>query len=1382
MVADHHDPTPVKRKSRWRVGLLTVLALLIGLVVVARFGVILPQGRHLVEQALNGRQLGRLGRLQIRGLHGDVWSNFSVDHLTISDSRGMWLEARSMTVSWHSLYVVGCRLQIDRLGVGHLTVLRRPILGPRKPQQPNPISVRIGRLTARVELAPAFSYRRGLFDLDGNIFIARRGGPIAEIKAYSLLHVGDHAHLRVNLSDARHLVIKADVVEAKGGAIAGVLGLPADLPFLVDADVGGTGTKGIIKVVATSGAEQPVEVTGGWTPAGGTAAGRVSLTASSLTKGLAARLGPEARIQAAAWRGTGGLYEIAARAKADNLTLSANGLGDLAKWETGPLGLKVVAETPSLVGLIGGPEMGKTTLSGQLRGGQKAGRWTGQGEVAGLALETYQLSHVSGPLEIGWQKRQLDLRGTLLGVGGRGSGYLAALLGAVPSVRFEGSRLADGRLVLKDILANGLGLMVQASGGRSLLGGLTLDGRATVSNLQRAHQGVAGRLSATWRAVQPGLEKPWTVTSSIAGEGLSTGYGQLDRLIGASPKLEINGEVLGRQISIIRASLVGPMLQATSAGIIASDGRLGLDLNWTAQGPFEFGPLVVTGKARGTGGINGTVTQPHADLLADFEAVDLPRLPLKDAHLVMTFDRTPHAIGGGFVLNATSAYGPALAKAMFGAPAGGLELRDLSVAVAGLSGEGSLSLRSQGRSRADLKIAVSKGAFLDDGSVSGSLKVEDGLNGPVAHINLLARNAVLPGQKLEIGAARLLADGPISRLPYTVEANGATTADQWSLSGHGTIKEKDPNWIADFTGAGKYGRRVLRTSEAGMFVLGRGEQSARLRLVAADGGQIAVDGHLAGRSALVDAQIEKLDMTMVDQDLVGRVDAALHLQGDGSQLSGTLSVDLEGVRGKGADISEGLGGTLRGRLQGADLSIDTVLTNGQGLRARGSFVLPAEASASPFRVAINRRKPLKGEVFADGEVKPLWDLLVGGQRELAGRVKLQGVLAGTLDDLRAVGDASVTAGRFSDATSGLVLQDVNLKVDLADNVVNLSEVRGADGHGGTVEGEGRVSLVRAGVSTFALDLRGFRLIDNDLGTASASGKVTLDRKADGKVRIAGNLNVDRADIAARTPTPSGVTPMDVTEINRPVELGGSLRTVARPADSGIALDVGLKAPRRIFLRGRGLDVELSLDAHVGGSTANPRLSGNARVVRGDYDFAGKRFVFDERGIVYLASSPSDIHLDLSATRDDPTLTAVVRIRGTAAKPEITLTSTPALPSDEVLSQVLFGRSAAQLSPLEAAQLASTLSSLAGGGGFDVIGNLKTFAGLDRLALGGGGQTGVTVSGGKYLTDDVYLELTGGGRDGTAAQVEWRIGKSLSIISKIAGQGDGKLAVRWRRDY
>jgi translocation and assembly module TamB len=259
-----------------------------------------------------------------------------------------------------------------------------------------------------------------------------------------------------------------------------------------------------------------------------------------------------------------------------------------------------------------------------------------------------------------------------------------------------------------------------------------------------------------------------------------------------------------------------------------------------------------------------------------------------------------------------------------------------------------------------------------------------------------------------------------------------------------------------------------------------------------------------------------------------------------------------------------------------------------------------------------------------------------------------------------------------------------------------------------------------------------------------------------------------------------VVSLDVIERNRPVvEQVVEKAAIKVPA---VALNVRLQAARGIFVRGRGLDAELAMDARVTGNTAAPVLSGKATVVRGEYDFAGKRFTFDDRGAIYLATRPDRIRLDLTATREDTNLTAVIVIKGTAAKPLISLTSTPVLPNDEVLSQVLFGRSASQLSPLEAAQLASAVTGLATGGGLDVIGNLRSFARLDRLALGGGtAGSGVTVSGGKYVTDNIYVELTGGGREGPSAQVEWRVSRRLAIISQLASQGDGKLSVRWRKD-
>ena len=96
---------------------------------------------------------------------------------------------------------------------------------------------------------------------------------------------------------------------------------------------------------------------------------------------------------------------------------------------------------------------------------------------------------------------------------------------------------------------------------------------------------------------------------------------------------------------------------------------------------------------------------------------------------------------------------------------------------------------------------------------------------------------------------------------------------------------------------------------------------------------------------------------------------------------------------------------------------------------------------------------------------------------------------------------------------------------------------------------------------------------------------------------------------------------------------------------------------------------------------------------------------------------------------------------------------------------------------------SAVASMAGGGGLDVIGNLRGLTGLDRLSFAGGGDgDGVEVSGGKYLTENVLLIVTGGGREGGSAQVEWNVSRSLRLISKLSGEGGNTLSVRWRRDY
>ena len=1364
--------------------LVSLLAVLLvgGVGLVTRFGVNTAPGLLLVEARANGLKLGRYGKLKIEGLRGDLWRNFTVRRLTISDEKGVWLDADNVVVKWRYQELFVRRFHADELAAQRVRVLRRPTLTPKTVSKGLPVSVNIEKARLVVETLPAFSYSRGLFDVVGSLDVIRKGPAHVRMGVASRLHAGDVVGLAIDTGRGKPLVIIADANEAQGGAIAGSLGLPADRPFTLKVRAGGPLGAARFSLLATSGNTIPAQAIGSWDKAGGSASGRVSLAASTLTSKLARRFGDEVRFSGKGARLKTGLYAIDGRADGQTLSVTVRGEADVAKRAAGPRGLAVTAATNALDRLAVSFIAGSGRSQGLLTGNSAVWTYTGTIGASNFKAFGYSVARVSGPLKVARRKGELTIESALKGEGGAGRGYVAALLGGRPTADILFTRLADGRQLIRRVRANGAGLKLDATGERTLLGGLSFKGDAELTNLGPVRVGSKGRASGGWTASQGGLGKPWTVTVDGKGAGFATGYAELDRLLGAAPRLKGKADYQAGKFLVQSAQLDGALASAKGAGVIGPAGALKLSLDWTARGPFHAGPVEISGEAKGTGAITGTVVAPRADLIADFATVELPRLTLSGAHVVLSFLRGPGGTDGAVAITAGSQYGPARAQTNFSIAQGGLNLTSLDADAGGVQAKGALVLRRGQPSTADLVLAIGPGAILTEGAINGTARITDAVGGPRAVFDLTARNAALRGASgLRFSAATITANGPLERLPLTIDGRGAYGTNPWRFKGGGFFAQRDGVTGLALEGEGRFGSADFKTLEAARIGFGKGQKFADLKLDI-EGGRAAITARADGESADLKASLAGVSLGALNEDLSGVFDGEITLQGKGSRLTGALDASLRDARARGAGKAVSVNSEVKATLNDQILTIAATASNAGGLKSSLDLALPVEASAAPLRLAIARQKTMRGKFSADGEIKPLWDLLVGGERSVSGDVHMAGAIGGTLADPRLEGQASLRGGAFEDGVIGLKLRDVSFTAYLADKAIDVSGFSAQDGRGGKLSGAGRISLLRDGISSFKVVLQDFRLIENDTLTAITSGDATINRAADGKVQVSGALTIDRATVAANPPTPRGVVPMDVVEINKPDT--GEIEVLAEPTRGlVIALDVSLKAARGIFIEGRGLDAEMSLDAHVGGTTAKPVLSGTARIVRGEYDFAGKRFEFDPRGVVYLATSPERIRLDLTATRDDPALTAVIRVRGTAAKPEITLTSTPVLPNDEVLSRILFGASASQLSPLEAAQLASALAALAGGGGFDVIGNLKNFAGLDRLVFAGGGAAGaMTIAGGKYVTDDVYIEIIGGGRDGPAAQVEWRVRRNLSIISRLQGEGGGKLSVRWRRDY
>jgi len=1366
----------------------SVLALL-GAVLAVRFGVDTPWGRQVVERALDGTKVGRLGHLRISGLHGDVLADFSVDRLALDDGHGVWTEARNVSMRWDWQALFARRFHAQAIAARQLTLIRRPVLGPSSaPSGPSPVSVAIDRLNARVEMLPAFSDQRGVYDLSGGFTVGRNSWAKGAVAALSVLHPGDHLKAVFDVEGDKRFAVDADASEARGGALAGSLGLAADQPFRLVAQAQGSVNAGRFKLLTEVGQSRPLDAAGAWTPQGGSATGVLQLAASRLLAGYVHRLGPEVRFDVSGAKAADRFFAFTLNAASENAKLIARGEADVGKRAMGPQGVDLDLSVNDSNRILSWPKLGASHFTGKLAG-QFSGagaHWgiAGKGEIRQGELMGFSLARLDGPFQLDVARGQTSLKITAQGDGGAGRGLLAAMLGARPQARAEIDWLPDNKMLMRSLMVQAPGLKVTGEGDHSLFGGLSFRGDAAISNLTAAHAGAHGLVKASWSAHQDsGHEeggKPWTIAFDAKGEAFAAGLGDLDRLMGQTPRLQAKADYKNGVFKVSQSLLDGYAGSLGSVGDIGPDGALKLALDWKASGPFEFGPIEVAGAAKGGGSLSGTVGDPRADLKADFTEIDLPYMPLQNAHLDLSFMRGPNDTNGRIALAGASPYGPAKGAAAFRFLAGGIDLDGIAVDGGGLSAAGDLALRKGEASSGDLTLALGPGAFLSQGHADGRLLITDSAAGARANLSLQATNAALKSGGLAVKTLNLHADGPLTRLPYEVSAEGVTTTGPWKVAGAGVASQIGSDNAFTFQGGGRVRRADFKTLAPAELRFGDHGMAAKAQ-ISLGGGSANIDWRDIDGALNAKANLTNVSLGLLDQDFVGRFDADLDLSGKGKALGGTLKAKLEGAGGRDLKGAQPLNGQVDAALTSTSLTVDASLGSADGLRSNVHVLLPAETSAAPFRVALVRNKPMSGHFDINGELKPIWDLAMGSERSVSGKVTAQGELRGTLSDPGAVGTLALDGGKFTDAETGLKLQDVTLRAALDDYAVDVSQVSGADGHGGQVSGSGRISLFREGDSTFRLNLKAFRLIDNKLGSASASGQATLDRAADGKVRIVGALNIDRADIAANPPIPSGVVPMDVIEINQPVDLSSAVRGPA-PREAPIALDVSLKANRGVFVKGRGLDVELSLDAHVGGTTNNPVLTGAAHVVRGDYDFAGKRFQFDNRGVVYLGSTAEAIRLDLTATRDDPALTAVIRITGTAARPKIALTSTPVLPTDEVLSQVLFGSSASQLTSGEAAQLASALSALATGGGFDVIGGLRNFARLDRLAFGSDAYGAATVAGGKYLTDNVYLEVGGGGREGATASIEWRVKKTLSFISRVTRQGDTRLSVRWRRDY
>ena len=250
-MTDAAAPAPKPRRRRKRLGrrvvaglaiLVVLLAVLAGVLAVGvRYGVRSEFGLAAVTRYLDGLRIGRYGRLQIAGVHGDLFGDFTIDRAAVVDQDGVWIEGRNIAVKWRARELFSRRFHAERIDAGLVRVLRRPNPEPPdgKPEKPLPVAVAIDAARLRLETLSALSRERGLFDVAAAVKLERAGPYTGRVNAASLLRRGDGLDATFRVKDGDRFSVEARAVEAQGGALAGAIGLSPDRPFRLDENADG---------------------------------------------------------------------------------------------------------------------------------------------------------------------------------------------------------------------------------------------------------------------------------------------------------------------------------------------------------------------------------------------------------------------------------------------------------------------------------------------------------------------------------------------------------------------------------------------------------------------------------------------------------------------------------------------------------------------------------------------------------------------------------------------------------------------------------------------------------------------------------------------------------------------------------------------------------------------------------------------------------------------------------------------------------------------------------------------------------------------------------------------------------------------------------------
>jgi len=1380
------------RIVKWVAIVLAALLLLIAALIV---GLNTGPGKRFIAGQLAGYTTASGINIHVGEIEGSIYGHMILHDLEVRDAKGAFLTAPSIDIHWHPFAYIHSKIDLDSVTAGEIRMLRNPALKP-VPSDPNAptipdIDLTLGHLHVdRFLLDPPVTGQRHIVRIDGGAVIADRRAQLT-VDAGAIVAPGvkggDTLHLRIDAVPSQDRLLVDVKLSAPAG---GVVDSYAKLGRALTLSVGGQGNWHHWRGLAAA-------------TAGGQPLMNVALTAQDGSFGAHGGVMPGILLTGPAARLTQPAIHIDAtttldKRKADThvalsssaLTAQAAGLIDFGQSRLGDLKIKARLLTPGAIApnLAGRNVAVTAALNGPFASPSVAYRISadaisfGANGIEGLVAE--------GNATIGQQKILVPIHATAKRVTGlnAAAGGLVTNLKVDGDIAYQNGQVFSDNLHLRSDRIDATALVLADLKSGKYTG--ALKGRVNdydVNGLGRINLVTDARL-----VIAPGggfgIKGHVRVeTRKIANASLAQQLGG-NALITADVGYDPKG---GASVTNLR--LAAPDLRITdgAGSYRLSDGAIRFRADaWSRT----YGPANVVA--------SGTVANPVVVLKAAHPGVGIG---------LANLDATLTGSAAGYLIRASggSDYGPFTADVLVRAGKGPLAVDIHKVLIAGIGVHGSV-------------VQTAAGPFAGTLFVAGS-----GLNGQVAlaaagknqkaDVNLTANGARLPGKTpITIGSG-------LVRASLVMLPGGPSIAGSVALVDvrYNTLLLHSARAKINYAGGrGQAAVTAAGTSGVPFDVAAQAAFTPERILANLRGSANGIAFHLAqpatvlkqGREYVL--QPATLVLPQGSVDLSGRygVTTEAHARLNGMDLSiaqafaptlglggkatGTVDLTMHGAAIPDAHVRLDIAGFTRtGALvisDPVDIAMLGTLNSGGGavnalIRRGGADIGRVQVRTGPVAsTSALMQASINGGIRYNGPAEALWTLTGIGGQTVAGPIAIGADFSGRVSAPQVTGVIRANQLRYENTTTGTTITDIAIDGRFTQSRFQLNRFSGKAGPG-TVQASGSVGFAADSgfpiAITATLDHAQLAHSDSIGATVSGSVAVTNSKAAGGLIK--GDLNLQELRYAIVRNQAAQIT--DLTGVRRKGATVQTTAAAAGPAPSNWKLDIGIKAENKLFVSGMGLESEWSTHMHVGGTATAPVVVGKLQVVRGTYTFSGRRLDLADTSTVQFNGPLLDPDLNIEANTTVEGVTAIIDIGGNAEHPQITFTSTPTLPQDEVLSRLLFGTSVTSLTASQALQLAAALNSLRSGGGGSggPLGKLRSSTGLDRLRVLGADKTtgqGTSLAAGKYISNNIYVEVVTDAKGFTQTQLTIALSKALSILSSAGGVTGPAVTLKYSKQY